>query len=719
MSIDIYQPCPCHSGKKIKFCCGKDIVNDLNEILDLTSGKQLLAAKDHIDRVIEKTGSRDCLLTLKTHILIKMEQFDEATRSNELFMENNPHNSIGHQHRATLFAANGEIDSAIHSLQDALDDLPGDEVPVSLSNGFKLVGLSLLRMGHPFAARAHLEYAGQLMGDGPDEELGQFLYESYRMPWPILLLKTELDLEEANDDAPWQKNFNVAIRLRMQGQWRKALQVFQAIGRQQTEKGADVAPEILKAIASMYSLMGDRENMVQSWRKYSQHPETERHDAIDAELLVQYFDDNPSSSDLNIDKVTIDVSDSQKLLERMADHAHYLNMGQIEFDAEQGPPPQAAFIMLDKPQLTKFENIDFADIPQVVGQVLVFGRQTDRDPRCELITVHDETFATKYQQLCDLLGDLSLESEQNETLEQIDAADHYMNWEWHIPQEVGSDERRALVRQRTEKSILDRWPEIEFALLGGKTPNQCAGSSEYDVRLEALVYRLAQVYSNHGNGDEAIGKLREKLQLPVFEMIDPTKMDPAKISVTRLEHVDFEAVDDDQIQAMFSQSMLIGNYPVLRKLVPQLLTREHLQDEVSFPQALTVLARITIDNEQAMAHLARARKLAADGGDTIGKYLVMELDMRLERGMTDQCEKLMKAIQTRHWNEPNLEMLLVQTLSRHGLIRPDGRPVEPSEMGPTAVEPEEPGTEGGLWTPETAGQSSSGEESKLWLPGSD
>ena len=31
MPIDKYQPCPCGSGKKIKFCCSADIVAELDE----------------------------------------------------------------------------------------------------------------------------------------------------------------------------------------------------------------------------------------------------------------------------------------------------------------------------------------------------------------------------------------------------------------------------------------------------------------------------------------------------------------------------------------------------------------------------------------------------------------------------------------------------------------------------------------------------------------
>ena len=70
MDIDIYQQCPCHAEKKIKSCCGKEIVGDLNSVLAKNSAGQPAAALDLLDRTIKKTGPKDCLLTIQTHILI-------------------------------------------------------------------------------------------------------------------------------------------------------------------------------------------------------------------------------------------------------------------------------------------------------------------------------------------------------------------------------------------------------------------------------------------------------------------------------------------------------------------------------------------------------------------------------------------------------------------------------------------------------------------------
>ena len=56
---------PACPEKKIKFCCGKDIIADLNQILSKNQSGQGSAAIKQIDQVVEKSGERDCLTTIK------------------------------------------------------------------------------------------------------------------------------------------------------------------------------------------------------------------------------------------------------------------------------------------------------------------------------------------------------------------------------------------------------------------------------------------------------------------------------------------------------------------------------------------------------------------------------------------------------------------------------------------------------------------------------
>jgi len=58
MSIDIYQQCPCHEEKKIKFCCGKAVIDDLNDALAKHHSGQSQAALEQLERAMEKAPKR-------------------------------------------------------------------------------------------------------------------------------------------------------------------------------------------------------------------------------------------------------------------------------------------------------------------------------------------------------------------------------------------------------------------------------------------------------------------------------------------------------------------------------------------------------------------------------------------------------------------------------------------------------------------------------------
>ena len=52
MQLDAYTVCPCGSGKKIKFCCSKDLLHDIDKILRALVGQQYISALDQTTKLI-------------------------------------------------------------------------------------------------------------------------------------------------------------------------------------------------------------------------------------------------------------------------------------------------------------------------------------------------------------------------------------------------------------------------------------------------------------------------------------------------------------------------------------------------------------------------------------------------------------------------------------------------------------------------------------------
>jgi hypothetical protein len=76
MPIDSYSPCPCGSGKKLKFCKCVDQPQDLEAVIRLIEGGQALAALDRINQLLAKTPNTAWLLAIKSELALSMEVFE-------------------------------------------------------------------------------------------------------------------------------------------------------------------------------------------------------------------------------------------------------------------------------------------------------------------------------------------------------------------------------------------------------------------------------------------------------------------------------------------------------------------------------------------------------------------------------------------------------------------------------------------------------------------
>src|SRR5262245_46703008 len=104
MALDPYQPCPCGIDKKVKFCCGSEIVAELNKIHDLVNGEQRLGAIDHINRLLAANPNRGCLLLEKASIQIELREFEQAQKTVNELLTLLPSNPNGLALLATLEA---------------------------------------------------------------------------------------------------------------------------------------------------------------------------------------------------------------------------------------------------------------------------------------------------------------------------------------------------------------------------------------------------------------------------------------------------------------------------------------------------------------------------------------------------------------------------------------------------------------------------------------
>src|SRR5262245_49427694 len=81
--FDVYQTCPCGSGKKLKFCCHA-IVGEMAKIGDMQRHHQdqmALGALDALEKSnLKEVWSRAWVRTTKATVLMALRRHDEANR---------------------------------------------------------------------------------------------------------------------------------------------------------------------------------------------------------------------------------------------------------------------------------------------------------------------------------------------------------------------------------------------------------------------------------------------------------------------------------------------------------------------------------------------------------------------------------------------------------------------------------------------------------------
>ncbi|MDG2013481.1 MAG: hypothetical protein P8J33_08250 [Pirellulaceae bacterium] len=713
MDIDIYKACPCQSGKKIKFCCSKDILPDLNQVLTLHRSKQASAALEKLSRLLEKHGPKACLLGLQTHVLLHSREYERAEEANDQFLQLNPRNTLGYQHKALLCAAEGRAADAVDALQTGLDACTNLEVPVTMATAFRTVGMLLMSQGQVVAGRAHLIFASELKS-GEDDVSAQLIMQSFRSPEIPLLLKSEFPVPAPESDGEsWTDKFLNAWKFASVGRWRAA--------RFLAEKLNAANPghaEIVYAIAiwSLYLADGARSEL--ALQHYSELDSLDFDRAVEALATRFAIDDEPITGAYDFVKIYYSLDDVEQLSEKSI-ASQRLITGSIfshSFVDPQAPPPQSGFLLLDVDEVRQVADAEGDAYPIVIGELLVYGRQTDRDPRVDFFIIRDADYDQTLTHLHAVLGDTLVERIDEQVVEQISILDHEMIVKWHLPPDMSIEERHAFVQRQRDREYLEKFPTIPFRVLDGQTPAEVAGDENGRRNLAALVLMVEQGADALASDGFDFNRLRGQLNVPEPQAVDLESREFDRLSPIEMQRVDFSTLPDESLIKAYVMASSCGNLPILRAAGPVILSRPDMEKYIRFEMILVMLARMCADTDEALELMQKARKHATSAQRPIGGLLIDELELRLERNRPEGCQELLRVLQASHLQDPQNQYRLASVLQRFGIMGQDGR------MRTAGAGPAEPvaAAAGGseIWTPDSGPDAAGDAEgtSKLWVP---
>src|SRR6056297_3121790 len=144
MAVDHYALCPCGSGKKIKFCKCASSIDELEKVMKMVSGSQMVAALDRLNQVLTNHPDAAWALAIKGRLLMSLREHDSLAANSERFIRLQPSNPLALAQRAAAEIFQGDVKAAAASLLQALAE-SGRVVDSFLMEISSLLALTLAR----------------------------------------------------------------------------------------------------------------------------------------------------------------------------------------------------------------------------------------------------------------------------------------------------------------------------------------------------------------------------------------------------------------------------------------------------------------------------------------------------------------------------------------------------------------------------------------------
>jgi hypothetical protein len=729
MSLDAYQPCPCGIDKKIKFCCGTEILDDLAKIDDALAGEQRLGALDLCNRLLTQKPDRPCLLMHKATVQMALNELPACRETVDQLLKVAPGNPGGLAISAMLDCQEGDGLAAVGALQSALETQQGKLIPV-VYEAIGIVARTLDAIGEPLAAQTYAVFQAAASG-GKDRNAVMTLLELEASGQIPLAIHGMTGLVPAPAEGVLKAaeiaEFSAALHQADIGCWRRAAEMFEKL----SQKAAG-EPAVWRNIAVCKLRVLDNAGAISALRRFAAMPAVPRDDAVEAEALAQFLSDPTEIDFVPEVTVTYAVTDVQALREQLlsSKRVHSVPFDPAQFREGDEPPPLAMFLLLDREVPPNSQNLSRDNIPKVLGEMLLYGKETDRPARVEFTATKSADFEAKLKHLRDALGQWAGEKLAEEETGKLSAVASALSINWRFPDDTPPDVRKRMVQEHKTQTLLSIWPNLAMGVLDGKSPRQSVAEQTGQIRVQAVVLQM-DLAEPVENAD--YNKLRRSLGLPILEPIDPSGVRVESLSPARQTRLDVKKATDEQLVAVYRRAVVTASPRLLRHIGLEIVSRTTLDNhkQLDKSEVYDILSRMALDADEAVSFLVKAQEIAKAKGRSPARFLLAELPYRLQRGEELESRRILNLLTTRHASEPGVQQSLLNLLAQLGLVRVDpatGRPVmmipsggvpgaAPTALGaapppPTAEVP----AKSALWTPDQGVPAGEG-KSKLWLPG--
>jgi len=715
MALDVYAPCPCGSGKKLKFCC-QNLAEDMDRISRLIENNQPRQALQQLEVLDRKSPGHHWVVTTRALVYLETGEVLAARDLLKYFLDQHPENEFATVLYATaVFQCDG-LEAARPAIARAFQK--GARRHPSMVSGLAAAMATVFRArGRLLAAREHLALSLRFAPEEQRQEIFVRLLDFDNDSTLPYLLRSAHPMPVIHAEEAITTEIRKAQKYATVGCWNTSADIFEKIAEQLPQ-----AAEVWHGVGLCHAWDGNDDRAATALHKAAElYGDVSM--AVECEAIAQILDWNSSTDRLNRMETAGTISSVGRLLTSL-DAAPRLQRVELPPQDPNAPPLPAAVYQVLNLTASEFpaaDQLTLENVPRSLAEVIIY----DADPQVndpaevEVVGFDGATYDEACQLVRDAAGDLVTWTAKVPTGEFVPREIVGLSVTWWFPPKTPVALRRRLEHQRWHNAVHQTWMSTPLPALRGHTPADAATQTDLRVRLLASIYVLDAVCLRSGYALD-IPEVLQALNLeglPAAEISAETHLN--SLSPLQWLRLPLDALSDEQLTAVVNRAQLIHHdrflYDALKAVVQRPACMTEL-DVMRIYQTLADLCRVHERREEAFHWFAEGRQHGAQNHhnfEQVWSWDLRELLMRLEEPSDPGLAPLAQKFVTYYGPKlPQMRPYVEQMFALAGVPSPWSSPsIIMSDTLPAST--------GGLWTPDAAAApaQAAGGGSGLWVPG--
>jgi hypothetical protein len=537
------------------------------------------------------------------------------------------------------------------------------------------------------------------------------------------LLKSVPEPLPREEDAAWGERFDEAIGLLRSNQILLAESKLQSLART-----VPLEPCVLSGLLTCAIWRGDAEAQSECLRKLSECESLDAH-ARSRSLALSWLV-QPSRAMISVPtlKREADIQNVDETEAAMDANSRFSRINndllqQFRRD-EESVPPRAAFQILDQDPPASDATPSAEQSPIALGIVLVYGKQTDRSARVEVLELRPVGQQEAITLLDQTLGNLPWQESTDHSISLLETLQPPVAFLGDNP---NRRELASVQREVTLKNLPKYFANTPLACLGGKTLLEAAADSSTLLSRTALV-RLLEGYEALEDYDDAlldrVRMMAGVAPLPTLQLSSMEEVDA--VDASELSRIDVSSLNTESLLFLFQRAHLLDNGKCIRTTAKRIVSLDlEGSTKVAKISAYTKLVEFASSAQEASDLIEEAKAYATANQLDQANLRILELTHKLINGDQAGFSNTLKSISEQYGKRPEVMARVQQLLISVGILRPDGSVRErPGAAIGGEAGMASPAAASGIWTPDSGspaavGSSSAPAASKLWIPGMD